>query len=431
MVSQNVIFQTTVSLKKVGEKWERKMETKWKATKFRGVRFYRHPTRKHGVQFDRYFSIRFARDGKVVEEGLGWASEGWSEQKAALTRAELKEAVKTGAPETSLRERREKARKIREEKARSRATFADYWEESYLSRAEADKGKETMIRERSIFKKWLSPLLGAVPLTAVSPLHLEKLKHEMKKAGKAPRSIQYALAITRQVFNDAKRHGAFTGENPVRRVKIPKVDNRRLRFLTREEAGGLLHELRETDGDTWAMALLSLHLGLRFGEIAKLTWGDVDFDRGHVIIRDPKGGRTRFAHMTKGVREMLLDRAPGELSALLFPQKTGTVRREIGETFENVVERLGLNEGREDRRDRATFHSLRHTFASWLVQSGEDLYVVGQLLGHRTPSMTARYSHLAPENTRAAMRRFEAILATSEGTGDESEESERTEARPY
>jgi site-specific recombinase XerD len=56
-----------------------------------------------------------------------------------------------------------------------------------------------------------------------------------------------------------------------------------------------------------------------------------------------------------------------------------------------------FNEGVEDTRQRVYFHTLRHTFASWLVQRGVDLYKVKELMGHEDIKMTMRYAHLAPE----------------------------------
>src|SRR4030067_919470 len=90
---------------------------KWKKTKFPGVRYYDHPTRKHGIQKDRYFAIRYQRDGKRHEEGIGWASEGWTAEKAANELAELKKAhtLGTGGP-TSLNEKREVEKEKREQK---------------------------------------------------------------------------------------------------------------------------------------------------------------------------------------------------------------------------------------------------------------------------------------------------------------------------
>src|SRR5208283_5637603 len=74
------------------------MSAKWKKTNFRGVRYHEHPTRKHGVKMDQYFTIRYAlgdkanpEDYNIKEEGLGWASQGWTAAKAYDRLRELKE----------------------------------------------------------------------------------------------------------------------------------------------------------------------------------------------------------------------------------------------------------------------------------------------------------------------------------------------------
>ena len=78
------------------------MAVKWFPTNFTGVRYYKHETRKHGVKFDQYFAVRYQVDKKTVEEGLGWASEGITAEKAYKIRSKLKEAAKTGEGATTL-----------------------------------------------------------------------------------------------------------------------------------------------------------------------------------------------------------------------------------------------------------------------------------------------------------------------------------------
>ena len=98
------------------------------------------------------------------------------------------------------------------------------------------------------------------------------------------------------------------------------------------------------------------------------------------------------------------------LSDLIFPPKSVRVRKtegqqrsgEISDVFEKVVDSLGWNEGR-DARDKIVPYSLRHTYASWLVQAGVDLYKVAELIGHSTIEVTKRYAHLSPDNLRAAV----------------------------
>jgi len=232
----------------------------------------------------------------------------------------------------------------------------------------------------------------------------------MKVAGKSPRSIQYCLAVIRQVFNHAFRYSVFSGENPVKKVKIPKVDNKRLRFLTFDEADDLLNLLKTESAEMWEMALLSLHCGLRASEIFRLTWVDIDTENGLIAAKDSKNTKTRFAYMTNQVKTMLLKKGAGKPTSLLYPAPDGGNRREISRSFERVVKKSGLNDGITDRRDKVVFHTLRHTYASWLVQQGESLYVVKDRLGHSTLAMTERYSHLAPENSKKTVETLEKLL---------------------
>ena len=99
----------------------------------------------------------------------------------------------------------------------------------------------------------------------------------------------------------------------------------------------------------------------------------------------------------------------------VFPARDGGQRRWVSDTFERVVEALGFNDGIEDARQRVVFHSLRHTFASWLVQRGVPLYTVAELMGHTTLEMTKRYSHLAPDTMRAAAMGLSGILDRKPG----------------
>jgi integrase len=80
------------------------------------------------------------------------------------------------------------------------------------------------------------------------------------------------------------------------------------------------------------------------------------------------------------------------------------------------VAELGFNKGITDARQKLVFHSLRHTFASWLVQRGTPIYEVAKLLGHSTVRMTERYSHLAPDTVRQAALGLGGILDKKPGT---------------
>jgi integrase len=399
------------------------MATKWLGTNHPGVRYREHPSRKHGVQKDRYFSIYYKVGGKRHEEALGWASEGWSAAKAAQTLAELKKAHTVGEGPCSLAEKRKLAQDKRqaEEAARlveerENITLAQAWEK-YLPVAQANKAAHTAYAEGAAYRLWLSPTLANKPLRDIKPIHLERIKKAMTEAGRSAQTIRHVLAALRQVYNFAKRHGLYAGDNPVSLVKKPSADARRLRFLTHDEADRLLAALAERESNAHDMALLALHCGLRAGEIFSLTWGDVDMERGVLILRDTKSGKTRAAYMTEAVAAMLADMERRGHNELVFLSANGGRIVQITETFNRVVAALGFNNGVTDPRQKVVFHTLRHTFASWLVEQGVDLYSVKELMGHGTLAMTERYSHLSPDKLRRAVKTLEAGMEKAKSGG--------------
>ena len=392
-----------------------------KSKRFPGVRWREHPTRKHGVAFDKYFVIRYTLDGKDRQESLGWGSAGWTEQKANARLAELKEAQRTGQGAVTLAEKRERAEAKRQAEAEARAveereniTLAQAWEK-YLPVAQANKAAHTAYAEEAAYRLWLSPTLADKPLRDIKPIHLERIKKTMTEAGRSAQTVRHVLAALRQVFNFAKRHGLYAGDNPVSLVKKPAADARRLRFLTHGEADRLLAALAERESNTHDMALLALNCGLRAGEIFHLTWGDVDLERGVLVLRDTKSGKTRVAYMTEVVTAMFASMERRGQNDLVFPSAKGGRMTQISETFNRVVASLGLNNGVTDPRQKVVFHTLRHTFASWLVEQGVDLYSVKELMGHGTLAMTERYSHLAPDTLRRAVKKLESSMDKSKG----------------
>lgn len=88
---------------------------------------------------------------------------------------------------------------------------------------------------------------------------------------------------------------------------------------------------------------------------------------------------------------------------VLAPPKGGKERSSLTHRFSDLVEELGFNAGIEDARHKVVFHTLRHTFASWLALAGTDIYRIKTLMRHKTITMTMRYAHLIPDATRAAV----------------------------
>ncbi len=296
----------------------------------------------------------------------------------------------------------------RKKQAKENVKYETYIKEKYLPYAK--NNKKSYSREETNLRLWILPIIGKKPLKNISPFDIEKIKKTMTEAGKSPRTIQYTLAIVRHTFYKAVDWGVYTGVNPVTRVKAPKVNNKRIRHLTPEEAQALLNEIKKHNYQLYEISLLSLHTGMRLGEIFNLKHGDIDFANGILHIRDTKSGEDRVAYLTEEISDMLSSK-DGEPNEYVFKTVDGRKMRYLPKSFNIAVNTLGLNKGVTDDKDKVVFHTLRHTFASWLAINGTPIYTIKELMGHKTLAMTERYSHLAPDTKREAVRGLETMLS--------------------
>lgn len=355
---------------------------------------------------DVYFSIRYTRNGKQYEESIGYKSEGFTAAQAYEILSELKRDIKTGKA-LSLKEKAEQREQEKIANEAANMTFSELFEEYYQPHIQNKDRKSTYDREVHLYKKWLKPILGGVKLNLISRISLIRLLQPMEKKRLSNRTKNYAIALTRQVFNFAIRNELFAGDNPAARFdELKKEDNRRMKFLSDEELNNLLEELKKRSYSVYLMALISADSGLRAGEIFKLTWADVSLEEKMLFLRDTKNGKNRFAYMTDRVAEEFSKLKQGEGNEFVFQSKAGGKIEHVSRTFERAVKALGLNDGITDRRQKVVFHSLRHTFASRLVQKRVSLYEVKELLGHSDIAMTQRYSHLANETLREAVSKL-------------------------
>lgn len=358
---------------------------------------------------DIYFSIRYTINGKRYEEAVGWKSEGYTQEDVYQILCNLKKDINAGKAFSykEQKEQRQQAKKANEEALKQELlkdiTFATLFEEHYKHHIKLKDKKSTYEREVVLFEKWLKPFLGDVKLSLISRISLVSILNKMKKVGLSNRTQNYAIALTRQVFNFAIKEELFSGNNPAAKFEFPKTDNKRMRFLTNEELDMLFKELKKKSHIVYLMSVLSAYCGLRAGEIFNLTWADINLQQKLIFIRDPKNGKNRYAYMNTRVYEEISQLKQGLGNQLVFPSRNGNKIEHVSRTFERAVKAVGLNNGINDRRQKIVFHSLRHTFASRLVQKGVSLYEVKELLGHTDIKMTMRYAHLANDTLRQAV----------------------------
>jgi integrase len=216
----------------------------------------------------------------------------------------------------------------------------------------------------------------------------------------------------------ARRDGLISFDSPTKNVKIPKIDNKRLRFLTYNEEKQLLDtlkdiQLKRANEDKedkrkslhlYNMTLLSLRTGMRASEIFNLKWNCIDTENGRIMIMDAKGNKSRTAFMTEDIRAMFEELEKTKPTDYVFKNKDGGKHGEVSNVFAKKVKELKFNDDTTDRRHQVCFHTCRHTFASRLAEAGVDLYTIKTLLGHSTIALTERYSHLGNGTLQNAIK---------------------------
>ena len=129
----------------------------------------------------------------------------------------------------------------------------------------------------------------------------------------------------------------------------------------------------------------------------RLTWKDIDLEKGLVRVTEAKTGKTRNIILNHDMR-VLFQRLPVK-GEYVFPNKYGKPYRDIKRSFETALKVAGIKQS-EDRRYKVVFHTLRHTCVSLLIEKGVDTTMVKNYVAHASEEMTERYTHLSEEYAR-------------------------------
>lgn len=269
-------------------------------------------------------------------------------------------------------------------------------------------------------------------LTDITAWGVEKWRSDRKKAGNKPgttnRYITYLAAMMKRAVE-----WEFIESTPMPKVKKEREDASRARYLESEEELRLFDALDDREeriraerdsANGWRrkrehpefpnlraltfadylkpMIVVSLNTGLRRGELFLLQWSNIDIDGATLTVpaENSKSGKARHVTLCKTVCAALeaWRRQTSEAGLVFKSPKTGLAFRNVTVSWQEVRKDAKL----EDFR----WHDMRHDFASKLVMKGIGLYVVKELLGHSSITMTERYAHLAP----SAMHEAVAVL---------------------
>ena len=257
--------------------------------------------------------------------------------------------------------------------------------------------------ETLVLNARLLPAFASLPLDRITRAGVTRWFDEYSRT--APGGANRTLDLLRRILNHAIACGHLQ-TNPTRGMKRnPRP--RLTRFLSREEIRRL-HRTLDRDADTRPsrtrqadIIRLLLLTGCRKSEIMNLRWQDVDGDT--LNLGDAKTGPRRV--FLSASARAILERQPRSESAWVFPSPADP-KRPLSRNLPLWLS-VRMEAGIEDVR----LHDLRHTFASHAVLQGIPLPVVSRLLGHKHPSMTLRYAHVADREIEAAAERIGAAIA--------------------
>jgi len=210
-------------------------------------------------------------------------------------------------------------------------------------------------------------------------------------------TINRYKAVVSVIFSYASRQYGLT-QNPVKNIRSLPESRGRTRFLSDDERSRLFEACRSSQwGKLYLLVLLAITTGARRGELLGLEWNDIDFDRKLAYVKTTKNGEPKVLPLTDDVI-IELDKFKAQSPTLLF-------NSEIVIDKPYCFNKLWKTALKKAEIDDFTFHSLRHTCASYLAMNGASLLEIADVLGHRQIQMTKRYSHLCIDHKQKLINR--------------------------
>jgi integrase len=279
----------------------------------------------------------------------------------------------------------------------------------------------------SALKTLKNRLPASIMLRDVSSGHLKPIIHDKGVSKRTKKRIKpgtqaFRHRHLRTFFNWAVKSNLLP-TSPLDDVTPPKTGRRVAEYLTPKQLEGLLHcidrdvKLKRQKNQVrgrqvvWLkdLILLAVNTGMRIGELCGLRWRDVDLNEGFLAVRNyddgdrdaflTKSGQERVVPIVPQVREVLEGIAErcGRSGYVLRGAQGGRLNKQYAsKRFKHYVKE-------EELPENITFHSLRHTCASWMVQRGVPLAMVQAILGHSDIQVTQKYAHHAPGALKEAM----------------------------
>jgi len=262
----------------------------------------------------------------------------------------------------------------------------------YLEYSKANKKPQSHRRDQVSIKSLLDTFAQKL-VVKITAYDLEHYKTKRLLHVK-PATVNRELSCIKHMFNLAVVWEKIKSHN-LHKVKKFKEPDGRVRYLSDDEIPRVLAACSRY---LRPIVIMALNTGMRKGEILNLKWTEVDMNNKLIIIIDAKNNKSRSIPINPVLFNELVVKKSKANSEYVFAHHDGTRFHELYYGFMSALKKVDIN--------NFHFHDLRHTFASRLAMSGIDIRIIQELMGHKTITMTMRYSHLSSKTLREAVDRL-------------------------
>ena len=346
------------------------------------------PSKKYkGVYFrdlkngDRSYFLIIRIDGKQKRIHVGKKSEGITEAFCYQQKISIINAEKFGEEQAQILQRTKK----------KDPTFYDITEH-YIKHGSA----------RASTKRLMGYLAEQVPFKdrrRVTERDVMEWLSEYKERVK-PGTINNKINLLNVIFQHGIDQNLYRFNNPMRNVKKYKIDDKRLRYLSKPEVSQLMEAVRDKP-NLYLFCKLALNTGARLSTLVRIHKSDIRGDQ--IKLYNVKTARHYYGFIDQETQELLQERTGYVLS-----WRDGTEPPDVNEyqwRMRRIFDPL-FNDGVNDPMERVVIHTLRHTTASLLVQNGTPLHVVQKILDHQSIRSTERYAKLHEDNIKTELHKL-------------------------
>ena len=266
------------------------------------------------------------------------------------------------------------------------------WMDAVVRWIDESTHKRSLVTDK-IHLAWLDQFLRTQTLSEIDRDLIEFIAKKKERSNVSLTTVNRILELIRAILNRAHKEWGWLDNTPV--IRMRKIENKRIRWLTKQEANQLLKELPPHLNE---MASFTLATGLRESNVTQLKWAQIDLTKKHALIHADESKSKRPIPVPLNKQAIAILKAQiGKNQIYVFTYQGKPVTRCNNHAWQKALKRAGINDFR--------WHDLRHTWASWHVQNGTPLHELQQLGGWSNYETVLRYAHLSSEHLRVAAER--------------------------